>query len=139
MVNLKKSDINFIERECVVLGKGDKQRTVYFDARTKVHLQKYLLARNDNVEALFVSFKNHQKALGIGGIEHLIKNLGQKAGVFKAHPHKFRRTLATGAIDKGMPIEQVQRLLGHSQIDTTMQYAMVDQQNVKQAHKRFIS
>ena len=139
MVNLKKSDINSIERECVVLGKGDKQRTVYFDARTKVHLQKYLLARNDNVEALFVSFKNHQKALGIGGIEHLIKNLGQKAGVFKAHPHKFRRTLATGAIDKGMPIEQVQQLLGHKRIDTTLMYAMVKQANVKASYRRCIS
>ena len=139
MVNLKKSDINFVERECVVLGKGDKQRTVYFDARTKVHLQKYLLTRKDNVEALFISFKNKGKGLGIGGIEHLIKTLGQKAGVLKAHPHKFRRTLATGAIDKGMPIEQVQQLLGHKRIDTTLMYAMVKQANVKASYRRCIS
>lgn len=138
MVNLKKTDINFIERECVVLGKGDKQRTVYFDARTKVHLQKYLLNRKDSSDALFISFKNHEKGLGIGGIEYLIKALGQKAGVLKAHPHKFRRTLATGAIDKGMPIEQVQQLLGHKRIDTTLMYAMVKQANVKASHRKYI-
>lgn len=138
MVNLKRSDIDFQERECVVLGKGDKQRTVYFDARTKIHLQKYLDTRNDDNGVLFVSLRDKSKTLGIGGIENLIRNLGKDAGIKKAHPHKFRRTLATGAIDKGMPIEQVQQLLGHKRIDTTLMYAMVKQSNVKASHRKYI-
>lgn len=138
MVKIKKNDVNFLERECVVLGKGDKQRTVYFDARTKIHLQKYLKTRKDDSSALFVSLKKPNSALGIGGIENLIKRLGKKAKIDKAHPHKFRRTLATGAIDKGMPIEQVQQLLGHRRIDTTLMYAMVKQNNVKASHRKFI-
>lgn len=138
MVNLKRSDVNFQERECIVLGKGDKQRTVYFDARTKIHLQKYLDGRTDDNEFLFISLRNPSKILGIGGIETLIRNLGKSAGIKKAHPHKFRRTLATGAIDKGMPIEQVQQLLGHKRIDTTLMYAMVKQSNVKASHRKYI-
>ena len=138
MVNLKRSDVNFQERECVVLGKGDKQRTVYFDARTKIHLQKFLDGRTDDNEFLFISLRNPSKILGIGGIEALIRNLGKSVGIKKAHPHKFRRTLATGAIDKGMPIEQVQQLLGHKRIDTTLMYAMVKQSNVKASHRKYI-
>ena len=138
MVLLNKSDINFMERECIVLGKGGKQRTVYFDARTKIHLQIYLKSRNDTNEALFVSEKKPHKRLQIGGIETLIRTLGANVGIKKAHPHKFRRTLATGAIDKGMPIEQLQQLLGHRRIDTTLMYAMVKQSNVKIAHRKFI-
>ncbi len=138
LVKLKKSDINFIERECIVLGKGDKQRTVYFDARTKIHLKAYLDSRKDNHESLFVSLRKPNKPLQIGGIERLIKKLGQTANIKRAHPHKFRRTLATGAIDKGMPIEQVQQLLGHKRIDTTLMYAMVKQANVKASHRKYI-
>lgn len=138
MVILKREDINFQERECVVLGKGDKQRTVYFDARTKIHLQKYLNGRNDENPALFISLRDKKKPLGIGGVENLIRSLGKNAGISKAHPHKFRRTLATGAIDKGMPIEQVQQLLGHKRIDTTLMYAMVKQSNVKASHRKYI-
>lgn len=138
MVTLKIGDVNFQERECIVLGKGDKQRTVYFDARTKIHLQKYLRTRIDNNDALFISLKSPNKPLGIGGVENLIKKLGKKAGISRAHPHKFRRTLATGAIDKGMPIEQVQQLLGHKRIDTTLMYAMVKQNNVKASHRKYI-
>lgn len=138
MVNLKRADVNFQERECVVLGKGDKQRTVYFDARTKIHLKKYLDTRKDDNEALFVSLRQPSVLLGIGGIESLIKKLGKLSGINKAHPHKFRRTLATGAIDKGMPIEQVQQLLGHRRIDTTLMYAMVKQNNVKASHRKYI-
>jgi site-specific recombinase XerD len=138
MVLLDKSDINFTERECVVLGKGDKERTVYFDARTKIHLQNYLSERKDTNEALFVSDRKPYKRLLIGGVETMIRNLGKKVGIKKAHPHKFRRTLATGAIDKGMPIEQLQQLLGHKRIDTTLMYAMVKQSNVKMAHRKYI-
>ena len=139
LVRLNRDDIDFENRECIVLGKGNKERPVYFDARTKIHLKNYLDSRSDENPALFVSLQTPYKRLEISGVEIRLRQLGKKLNLTKVHPHKFRRTLATRAIDKGMPIEQVQRLLGHSQIDTTMQYAMVDQQNVKQAHKRFIS
>ena len=138
LVNLNIDDVLFSERECVVLGKGDSERIVYFDAKTKIHLQKYLESRKDNNPALFVSLRKPHNRLGISGVEKRMRNLGMEAKIKKIHPHKFRRTMATNAIDKGMPIEQVQRLLGHVQIDTTMQYAMVNQNNVKISHRKFI-
>lgn len=138
LVALNREDINFSERECVVLGKGDKERMVYFDARTKLHLQDYLAERTDTNPALFVTLRAPHERLQIGGVESRLRNLGQQLHLQKVHPHKFRRTLATTAIDKGMPIEQVQQLLGHQKIDTTMHYAMVKQQNVKLAHRKYI-
>ena len=138
MVMLNIDDINFNERECVVFGKGNKERLAYFDARTKIHLQNYIDSRTDDNNALFVSLKSPHERLLIGGVETRLRELGQRLKMPKVHPHKFRRTLATTAIDKGMPIEQVQHLLGHQKIDTTMHYAMVKQQNVKLAHRRFI-
>ena len=138
LVALNQSDISFNERECVVFGKGSKERLVYFDARTKIHLQNYLNSRKDNNPALFVSLKAPFKRLLIGGVETRLRELGKQLNLQKVHPHKFRRTLATTAIDKGMPIEQVQQLLGHQKIDTTMRYAMVKQSNVKIAHRKYI-
>lgn len=138
MVLLNKGDVNFSDRECVVLGKGDKERIVYFDARTKIHLMNYLENRTDDNESLFVSLKGKHERLKIGGIEVRLREMGKALGIPKVHPHKFRRTLATVAIDKGMPIEQLQHLLGHRRIDTTLQYAMVKQSNVKIAHKKYI-
>ena len=138
LVKLNRADIDFENRECIVLGKGNKQRRVYFDARTKIHLQRYIDSRNDGNEALFVSLQSPHRRLEISGVEIRLRKLGKKLGITKVHPHKFRRTLATTAIDKGMPIEQVQRLLGHQSIDTTLQYAMVNQNNVKMSHRRFI-
>lgn len=138
LVKLDKTDINFHERECIVYGKGDKERRVYFDAKTKLHLKKYLSERNDSSKALFVTLNKPHKRLQISGVEIRIRELGRKLGYENIHPHKFRRTMATRAIDKGMPIEQVQQLLGHQQIDTTMKYAMVNQNNVKNSHKKFI-
>ena len=138
MVLLNRIDINFAERECVVFGKGDKERLVYFDARTKLHLQNYLDSRIDNNPALFVTIRAPYKRIQIGGIEVRLRKIGKMLGITKMHPHKFRRTLATMAIDKGMPIEQLQQLLGHKRIDTTLQYAMVKQSNVKIAHKKYI-
>lgn len=138
MVLLNRTDINFNERECIVFGKGDKERIVYFDARTKIHLQNYIENRTDNNPALFVSLKAPYNRLKIGGIEVRLRNFGKQLGLHKVHPHKFRRTLATMAIDKGMPIEQLQQLLGHKRIDTTLQYAMVKQSNVKIAHRKYI-
>ena len=138
LVNLDIADIDFEERECVVLGKGDKERIVYFDARTKLHLKKYLSTRTDKNPALFVSIRNPHKRLLAGGVEIMLKKMGEQCDVHHVHPHKFRRTMATTAIDKGMPIEQVQRLLGHEKIDTTLHYAMVKQSNVKSAHRKYI-
>ena len=138
MVLLNREDIDFNERECVVFGKGDKERIVYFDARTKIHLQNYLNSRKDDNPALFVSLQFPYNRMNIGGIEVRLRQLGKRLGLNKVHPHKFRRTLATMAIDKGMPIEQLQQLLGHRRIDTTLQYAMVKQSNVKIAHRKYI-
>ncbi len=138
MALLNRDDINFAERECIVFGKGDKERIVYFDARAKLHLQEYLESRNDDNSALFVTLKAPYERIQIGGIESRLRDIGKKLDIHKVHPHKFRRTLATMAIDKGMPIEQLQRLLGHQRIDTTLQYAMVKQSNVKLAHKKYI-
>lgn len=138
LVRLNISDIHFEERECLVTGKGNKQRPVYFDAQTKLHLSEYLGSRKDNNSALFVSLNAAASRVTIGGLELRLRNIGKKAGVSHVHPHKFRRTLATHAIDKGMPIEQVQRLLGHAKIETTMHYAMVNQSNVKASHRKYL-
>ena len=138
MVLLNRNDIDFNERECVVFGKGNKERVVYFDARTKIHLKNYLRSRTDENPALFVSLKSPYNRMNIGGIETCLRRLGKQLGLQRVHPHKFRRTLATMAIDKGMPIEQLQQLLGHKRIDTTLQYAMVKQSNVKIAHRKYI-
>ena len=139
LVRLNRTDINFNERECIVSGKGNKQRIVYFNARAKTHLLNYLGERTDENPALFVSLHQPTERLGISGVETRLRKLGQETGVMHVHPHKFRRTLATAAIDRGMPVEQVQRLLGHVKIDTTMQYAMVNQNNVKMSHRRYLS
>lgn len=138
LVKLNIEDINFEERSCIVFGKGSREREVYFDARTKLHLEKYLSLRKDDNPALFVSLLSPYDRLEISGVEIRLKKIGRELDLQKVHPHKFRRTMATKAIDKGMPIEQVQRLLGHAKIDTTLQYAMVNQNNVKLSHHRFI-
>ena len=138
LVKLDRNDIDFDNRECSVFGKGDKERKVYFDARTKVHLKNYLDSRTDNTPALFVSLLAPYNRLLIRGVEIRLKELGDRLNINKVHPHKFRRTTATSAIDKGMPIEQVKEFLGHTKIDTTLQYAMVNEDNVKISHRKFI-
>lgn len=139
LVGLNISDIDFEERECIVFGKGDKERRVYFDAKAKLHLQEYIESRTDDNPALFVTLDAPHARLKISGVEIRVRELGRKLNIDKIHPHKFRRTMATRAIDKGMLIEQVQKILGHSQIDTTMQYAIVNQNNVKVSHRRYIA
>ena len=139
LVKMNRDDIDFQERQCVVFGKGNKEREVYFNARTKIHLRNYLDGRTDDNPALFVSLFAPHSRLTVSGVEVRLRNLGKQVNIHKVHPHKFRRTLATMAIDKGMPIEQVQKLLGHVKIDTTLHYAMVNQQNVKLAHRKFIN
>ena len=139
LVRLNIADIDMEQRECVVFGKGDKERRVYFDAKAKIHLMEYIASRTDDNPALFVSLDNRHNRLAISGVEIRLRELGRKLSLNRIHPHKFRRTMATRAIDKGMPIEQVQKILGHSQIDTTMQYAIVNQNNVKNSHQRYIA
>ena len=139
LVNLDIDDVDFENRECIVFGKGDKERKVYFDAKTKIHLKNYIATRTDNNPALFVSFNAPHNRLKISAIEICMRNLGRSLDLWRIHPHKFRRTRATRAIDKGMPIEQVQKILGHSQIDTTMQYAIVNQNNVKISHQKLMN
>lgn len=139
LVNLNISDVDFEARECIVFGKGDKERRVYFDAKAKLHLQDYLRSRTDDDPALFVTLDAPYTRLQISGVEIRMRELGRSLKLEKIHPHKFRRTMATRAIDKGMPIEQVQKILGHSQIDTTMQYAIVNQNNVKNSHQKYIA
>ena len=138
LASLNRSDIDFAERECIVTGKGNKQRVAYFDARTKLHLQAYLAERTDDCPALLVAIRGDAKRLSVGAIELRLRNLGKSSSVKRVHPHKFRRTLATSAIDKGMPIEQVQKLLGHEKIETTMHYALVSQSNVKASHRKYL-
>lgn len=139
LVNLNINSLNFEDRSCIVLGKGNKEREVYFDAKTKLHLKEYISKRNDSNSALFVSMREPHQRLSISGIELIIRTLGINSNINKVHPHKFRRTLATMAIDKGMPVEQVQKLLGHVKIETTMNYALVNQSNVKISHRRYIA
>ena len=139
LVKINRDDIDFQERQCVVFGKGNKEREVYFNARTKIHLKKYLEQRTDTNPALFVSLHGPHTRLTISGVEVRLRQLGKRVNLNKVHPHKFRRTLATMAIDKGMPIEQVQKMLGHVKIDTTLHYAMVNQTNVKMAHRKFLN
>lgn len=142
LVNLNRSSINLNTRTCVVLGKGSKQRHIYFDYRTKIELENYLKNRKDKGRALFVSSRKNKNGtynrLCVNSIEKIIRELGEKTDILNVHPHRFRRTLATRAIDKGMPIEQVQVLLGHSKIDTTLRYANVEQENVRHSHQKYI-
>ena len=139
LVNLNIDDIDLDARECVVFGKGGKERKVYFDAKAKLHMQEYIDSRDDDNPALFVTLDAPHNRLKISGVEIRVRQMGRALEIQRIFPHKFRRTTATRAIDKGMPIEQVQKLLGHSQIDTTMQYAIVNQNNVKTSHQKFIS
>ena len=139
LVNLNIDDIDFEGRECIVYGKGDKERRVYFDAKAKVHLKEYVDTRSDTNSALFVTLDAPYDRLKISGVEIRLRELGRSLNIERIHPHKFRRSMATRAIDKGMPREQVQKILGHSQIDTTMQYAMVNQNNVKTAQQKYMS
>lgn len=138
LVLLNREDVSLRERECPVTGKGNKQRPIYFDARTKLHLIDYLNSRTDSNPDLFVALGSTSRRVTIGGVELRLRGLGMTAGVPRVHPHKFHRTLATHAINKGMPIEQVQKLLGHAKIDTTMHYTIVDQNNVKTSHRKYL-
>lgn len=134
IVGMNTAQIN--DDEIIVTGKGNKQRTVYLNATARVSIKKYLETRTDDNPALFVSLLKPYNRLEISGVEINIRELGKKAGVFECHPHKFRRTAATKALRRGMSIEQVQKMLGHSKIETTLIYAQSDIEDIKQAHKK---
>lgn len=137
LVGLNKTDISLISREGVVFGKGRKERRIYFDAAAKIHIQKYLQRRKDNNPALFVTAREPYERLTKAGVEYMIAKLGMRSNVEKCHPHRFRRSLATRLIDRNVPIEQVQSILGHTKIETTLIYAQVNQNNVKINHSKF--
>lgn len=136
--NIKINDINFNDNSVYVIGKGNKERKTYFSEEARILLQMYLKSRTDNNPYLFVSHNKPYKKLGKSGIGTIIRRIGLNAGVKKAHPHRFRRTMATNAISKGIPIEQVQQLLGHETVDTTTIYAITDDNMVNFAHKKYI-
>lgn len=136
-VSLNIKDMNFSEREFVVYGKGGKERICYFNARTKIEIIDYLQTRTDRESALFVSRKAPHERLKKGGIEHMLKDIERRTGIPDIHPHKFRRTLATNLLDKGMSLEQVQMILGHKKIETTLIYANINQNMTKINHQRF--
>ena len=143
LVKLNRSSINLNSRTCIVFGKGAKQREIYFDVRTKIELENYLKTRKDKNRALFVTERKKTKhgafsTLSVNSVEKMIREIGVKTEIENVHPHRFRRTMATRAIDKGMPIEQVQVLLGHTKIDTTLRYANVQQANVRYSHQKYI-
>ena len=138
LCKLNRSDIDFEERECIVLGKGDKERVTYFDARTKLHLIEYLKSRDDNNPALFVSIRKPATRLEEGGVEAMLRKLGERCNVTRCHPHRWRRTCASAALSKGMPIEQVQKMLGHEEISTTLTYLMITDSTVKSSHRKYL-
>ena len=131
---LNRGDIDFTNRQCVVIGKGDKERTVYMDDVSTMLLQRYLKSRIDDCEALFIG--KGTERMTPGGIRTMLKKLALKANVENVHPHRFRRTLATTLIKHGMSIEEVAQILGHEKIDTTMKYIYIDQSNVKNSYTR---
>ena len=143
LIGLNRSSIDLNSRSCIVFGKGAKQRETYFDVRTKIELENYLKTRKDDNDALFITSRKNghsgtYKRLTVNSVEKVIRLIGKKSEIEKVHPHRFRRTMATRAIDKGMPIEQVQVLLGHTKIDTTLRYANVQQSNVRYSHQKFV-
>lgn len=129
------SDIT--DDEIVVFGKGEKERTVYLNARAKIAIAEYLKTRKDNENALFIGERT-KKRLNKGGVERIIREIGKNAGVANCHPHRFRRTAGTIALNRGMPLEQVQQMLGHEDIATTTIYARSEGRNVKASHGKYV-
>lgn len=136
---LNRDDIRWESDDVMVLGKGNKEREVYLNARAHYHLRQYLDSRTDDNPALFVSLKAPHERLTKSGVEYILKRLGSHAQVENVHPHRFRRTSATDLLRMGMPIEQVQELLGHVKIETTRIYCTVTKEQVKASHRRYMS
>ena len=135
MTGLNRDSIDFKEREVIVHGKGDKERVVYFDPVTGMLINEYLKSRKDDNEALFIGKRNER--LQPGGVRVMMKQLAKEANVNHVHPHKFRRTFATMAAKRGMPVQEICKLLGHEKIDTTMKYVVLDRDTIKASYKRY--
>lgn len=132
--NVDLNDVNFETGECIVFGKGNKERTVYISNKSMYYIKDYIESRKKSSTALFTG--KFGKRLSKAAIENTVRMIGKRAGVLKVHPHRFRRTFATNALNKGMPIQHVQRLLGHKNMDTTMLYCQIDEDCIKMEHKR---
>ena len=139
LTRLNREDIRWKSDDVMVLGKGNKEREVYLNARAHLHLRQYLDSRTDNNPALFVTARAPHERLTRAGVEYIITELGRAAGVENVHPHRFRRTAATDLLRMGMPIEQVQELLGHVKIETTRIYCTVTREQVRASHRRYMS
>jgi site-specific recombinase XerD len=135
ITGLNRDQVNLELLECVVHGKGNKERTVYLDEVAGMLLAEYLNGRIDDVPALFIN-KQHDR-LNPGGVRAMLNKLAEKAGVEHVHPHKFRRTLATGLARHGMPIQEVAKVLGHEKLDTTMKYVVLNKDDVKASYRRY--
>lgn len=139
LVALNRRDIDFEEMKVVVYGKGAKEREAYLTAAACIHLKAYLASRTDAGEALFVSLKSPHDRLTVSGVEEMLRKLGRSTGISKVHPHRFRRTMATNILNKGMPIEEVKEILGHVKLDTTLIYCQVSKENVRHHHRKYMS
>ena len=139
LVALNRQDIDFVSMDVIVYGKGAKERETYLTAASCMHLKEYLDSRKDDNEALFVSLRAPHKRLTVSGVEEILRRLGRCTGIEKVHPHRFRRTMATNILNKGMPIEEVKEILGHVKLDTTMIYCQVGRENVKHSHRKYMS
>ena len=139
LVALNRQDIDFSSMDVIVYGKGAKERETYLTAASCMHLKEYLDSRTDDNEALFVGLKSPHKRLTVSGVEEILRRLGKQTGIEKVHPHRFRRTMATNILNKGMPIEEVKEILGHVKLDTTMIYCQVNKENVRHSHRKFMS
>lgn len=135
---LNKADVDFVKEQCIVFGKGHKERYVYLNAKCIFWLQRYLSERNDQNEALFVSENEPHHRLKISAFELTLRKQGKACGVPDVHPHRFRRTAATFALRRGMPIDQVRQMLGHTQIQTTLLYAVTDDIETKESHRKYV-
>jgi site-specific recombinase XerD len=139
LVSLNRKDIDFDGLKLVVYGKGAKERETYLTEASCMHLKEYLDTRTDGNEALFVSLKAPHERLTVSGVEEILRRLGRSTGIEKVHPHRFRRTMATNILNKGMPIEEVKEILGHTKLDTTLIYCQISKENVRHHHKKYMS
>ena len=141
LVALNVGDIEMGRQELIVYGKGSKERKTYLTDSAKFYLRRYLQTRSAeegiNDRPLFVTLDKPHDRLTVAGVQYMLRQLGQRAGVENVHPHRFRRTIATDLLNRGMPIEQVKEFLGHEKLDTTMIYCTVKEDSVRASHKKY--
>ena len=138
-IRLNRDDIRFGNKTLIVYGKGGKERRVYLNERTNMYLKEYMQSRTDDNPALFVGIRIPHGRMTKAGVEDAIRRIGKKAGVQKAHPHRFRRTSITNALNRGMPMQEAMIFAGHAKPETTMRYCTVDHESVQYHHKKYLS